>query len=268
MSAMTEDEIRAAARHLARARLGGPVTPAPEPALVPGSLAEAYRVQFALEEILDAEGFGPVVGHKIGCTTPVMQAYLNIDHPCAGQVHAGFVHRGEGQLSLADHHPFGLEFEIAATLGADLPASGAPYDRDSVGGALAGLSGALELVEERYHDRPSFPPTLMVADDFFNVGVVLGPLQEAWRDLDLGALRGRAIVDGNLVGEGHGRDILGHPLEALAWLANLRADLGRPLRAGEFVMLGSVVQTQMLEGPARVEADLEGLSRAAVTLVA
>ncbi len=266
--AMTEDQIRAAASHLARARLGGPLTSRPDATLVPATISEAYRVQFALEEILNAEGFGPVIGHKIGCTTPVMQAYLNIDHPCAGQVHEGFVHRETGQVSLADHHPFGLEFEIAAILGEDLPAGGAPYDRDSVGAAVAGLAGALELVEERYEDRPSFPPTLMVADDFFNVGVVLGPPQEDWRDLDLGAVRGRAIVDGETVDQGQGRDILGHPLEALAWLANLRAELGRPLQAGQFVMLGSVIRTRMFERPARVEAALEGLSRAAIELVA
>ena len=264
---MTEEEILAAARHMAQARLGGPVTPRPAPALAPASMEQAYRVQFALEEILSAEGFGPVVGHKIGCTTPVMQAYLSIDHPCAGQVHERFAFRESGEISLAAHHHLGLEFEIAAILGEDLPPRDRPYDRESVAPAVLGLAGAIELVEERYEDRANFPPTLMVADDFFNIGVVLGPPQEDWRDLDLEAIRGRAIVDGAVTGEGRGRDILGHPLEALAWLASLRVELGRPLRAGAFVMLGSVIQTQMFEAPARVESDLAGLSRAVVQLV-
>lgn len=264
---MDQAQIEAAARHLAHARLGGPITPRPDASLVPASIEEAYRVQFALAEILEDEGFGPVVGHKIGCTTQIMQAYLSIDHPCAGQVHARFHHRERAEISLADHHYLGLEFEIAAILGEDLPGGAEPYDSESVAFAVQGLAGAIELVEERFENRESFPPTLMIADDFFNVGVVIGPPQENWHELDLGAVTGRARVDDAVTGEGHGRDILGHPLAALAWLANLRAELGRPLKAGEFIMLGSVIQTQMFDSPARVEADLEGLSRASVTLV-
>ena len=66
---------------------------------------------------------------------------------------------------------------------------------------------------------------------------------------------------------GLGADILGHPMEALAWLANHRASLGQPLRAGSFVMLGSVVKTVFLDRPAEVSVELEGLGRAEVRFV-
>ena len=49
----------------------------------PPSLEEAYRVQAALNERL-GRALGAVCGRKIGCTTPVMQRYLRIEHPCAG----------------------------------------------------------------------------------------------------------------------------------------------------------------------------------------
>ena len=39
---------------------------------------------------------------------------------------------------------------------------------------------------------------------------------------------------------------MGHPFEALAWLANSLARRGRSLRAGEFVFTGSVVETKWL----------------------
>ena len=66
-------------------------------------------------------------------------------------------------------------------------------------------------------------------------------------------------IDGREIGRGVGGDIMGHPLEALAWLATMRAARGTPLRAGEFVLLGSVVATEWVERGAVVEVELDGL---------
>jgi 2-keto-4-pentenoate hydratase len=69
-------------------------------------------------------------------------------------------------------------------------------------------------------------------------------------------------VNGAAAGQGQGRDILGHPLEALAWLANLKAREGAGLAAGEIVMLGSVVETKWLARGDAVEVEIEGLGTA------
>ncbi len=69
-------------------------------------------------------------------------------------------------------------------------------------------------------------------------------------------------INGKEVGTGRGGDVLGHPFEALAWLANGLAGRGRPLSAGEFVFLGSVVETRWVEAGDRVEIEVEGLGRA------
>ena len=53
-------------------------------------------------------------------------------------------------------------------------------------------------------------------------------------------------------------------LAALAWPANHRCALGAPLRAGEFVMLGSVVKTVWIESPAVVGIRFAGLGEASV----
>ncbi len=50
-----------------------------------------------------------------------------------------------------------------------------------------------------------------------------------------------------------------HPLNALAWLANLRASENRPLKAGEFVTLGSIVSSQRVAAGDRVEIEIESL---------
>jgi len=57
----------------------------------------------------------------------------------------------------------------------------------------------------------------------------------------------RMLINGKAVGAGLGTDVMGEPLDALAWLANTLVRRGKYLRAGEFVLLGSLVQTHWIE---------------------
>lgn len=262
---MTPEAVGEAARLLARPRLGGPPTAAVPAGLAPATVAEGYAVQRALHAVLEAGGLGPCAGHKIGCTTRVMQAYLGIDHPCAGEVFTSTVHVPGAEVPLARFHRVGVECEIAARLGADLPARQGGHDRASVAAAVDSLMAGIELVDDRYADYGALPAPVLIADDFFNAGVVLGSAVADWRSLDLAAIEGVMTIGGAEAGRGRGADILGHPLAALAWLADHRAALGTPLRAGEFVMLGSVVKTVWLEAPTTVAVRFAGLGEAAVT---
>ena len=89
---------------------------------------------------------------------------------------------------------------------------------------------------------------------------------KGWSSIDLAAARGFMRINGELVGEGVGADIVaGHPLEALAWLANKRAETGDGVAKGEIVMLGSVVKTHWLEPGDCVECEVEGLGSVKVT---
>ena len=111
----------------------------------PGSLDEAYAVQVALSQRL-AETHGPVCGRKIGCTTPVMQRYLEIAHPCAGALYERRTLGAPATVPYADHWRPGVECEIAVRLGQPLPADAAPFDRAGRCGRGGGLHG-------RHRDR-------------------------------------------------------------------------------------------------------------------
>jgi 2-oxo-3-hexenedioate decarboxylase/2-keto-4-pentenoate hydratase len=258
-------DTQAAAETLAQARLDGPPTPTPAKGWGPQSVEDGYRVQAAVHRVLGAQGYGRTVGHKIGCTTKVMQAYLKIDHPCAGEVFESTVFRGAAELPLKRFHRIGVECEIAARLSEDLVDG--PFTRDSVAAAVGSLMVGIELVDDRYESFPDFSAPVLIADDFFNAGVVLGPDVADWRSLDLSTIEGVMEIDGVEVGRGVGADILGHPLNALAWLAEHRATLGMPLRAGEFVMLGSVVKTVHFGAPASVRIAFKGLGEASVRFI-
>ncbi len=228
----------------------------------PASEDEGYALQELLHDRLTAHGWGPILGLKIGCTTPVMQDYLSIPQPCMGGVFETAVRRGSGEACAADHLRLGVECEIAVTLAGDLPPRESTYTRDTVTPAVGDCMAAMELVDDRYADYLDFGIASLIADDFFNAGCVLGEPVRNWRHLDLVALTGVMSINGEEIGRGVGADIMGHPLEALAWLANRRARLGQGLRAGTFVLLGSVVQTQWLKAGDTVRIAVEGLGEA------
>ena len=101
-------------------------------------------------------------------------------------------------------------------------------------------------------------PTL-IADDFFAAGCVLGPAVARTSVPDLMAVAGRAIVNGEVVSKGTGADVLGHPFQALAWLANHLAAEGKGLHAGQLVLTGSLVKTLWLKAGDKVRMELDGL---------
>ena len=82
---------------------------------------------------------------------------------------------------------------------------------------------------------------------------------------DLLAVTGRAIINGIEAGRGTGADVLGHPHNALAWLANHLAAEGKGLHAGQIVLTGSLVKTVWLKAGDRVTMELSGLGDVSVT---
>jgi len=223
---------------------------APLPAeLAPASVAEAYAIQSEYVG-MRAAALGPVTGYKIALTTPAMRAMVRLEDPVAGDMLDKTIRRhgapGAGRLRAADYVRLLIEFEIAFEMAEDLPAIGAPYDRQGVARAVAAAMPALELADDRNADYALLPENalMLIADNAWNEGAVLGAPVREWHRMDLAALRGVASINGKGAGEGHGRDVMGHPLDALAWLANNLAARGLGLWRGDVVITGSLVTTK------------------------
>jgi 2-oxo-3-hexenedioate decarboxylase/2-keto-4-pentenoate hydratase len=251
-------DIRAAAETIAAARRSRtPLGPLAGEA-APQTEAEGYRIQAALHDLLTGD-FGVRVGYKIGCTSAVMQRYLDIPHPCGGGVFARGVHASGVALRASDFVRVGVECEIAVKLARDLAPAQAPFTADSAAEAIEAYLPAIEIVDDRYVQWETMGAPTLVADDFFAAGCVLGQAVPRAAAPELLAVTGRAMINGAEVGQGTGADVLGHPHNALAWLANHLAADGRALRAGEIVLTGSLVKTIWLEAGDRVEMQLDGL---------
>jgi 2-oxo-3-hexenedioate decarboxylase/2-keto-4-pentenoate hydratase len=255
------DRILAAARAIAAARRNHAPLPALPAEIVPRDEAEGYRVQRALHDLMLPVN-GALAGYKIGCTSTVMQRYLDIPHPCSGGVFVRGIHDSGVTLPAADYLRVGVECEIAVRLAADLPPSAAPFTQQTVADAIEAYRPAIEIVDDRYVTWETMGAPTLVADDFFAAGCVLGPPIPAAAAPDLLAVQGRAIINGVATGQGSGADVLGHPHKALAWLANHLATEGRGLHAGQIVLTGSLVKTVWLKAGDRVVMELDGLGRA------
>ena len=244
-----------AAQHLYEAhRQRQPYQPLPDD-ISPATIEEAYDMQEAFQTLLLPQR-GNIVGYKIALTTPVMQRMVGFDAPCAGAVFASGVHHSPATVPASDYVRLGAECEVAVRLGSSLSA---PCDRHRAAAAVAALMPAFELVDDRGADYANLYFLGVAADNAWNAGVVLGPERPDWPALDLENARGAMTINGQPAGEGHGRDVLGHPLDALAWLANTLSARGKELQAGMLVMTGSIVSTKFLNPGDEATFTFDGL---------
>jgi 2-keto-4-pentenoate hydratase len=254
------DDVLAAAQIIAAARRNRTALASLAVELAPKDEAGGYLIQRAVHDLLLPYA-GAIVGYKIGCTSAVMQQYLDIPHPCGGGVFEKGVHDSGVSLQAADYIRVGVECEIAVRLARDLAPSEEPFTAEWVGEAIDSYYPAIEIVDDRYLTWETLVAPTLIADDFFAAGCVLGAPVARSAAPDLLRVAGRAIINGTEAGRGTGADVLGHPHNALAWLANHLAAEGRGLHAGQIVLTGSLVKTVWLNAGDHVAMELEGLGR-------
>jgi len=230
----------------------------------PRSLEEAYEVQAALER-LDGR---PLGGWKIGGTSELIQKQLDLDRPFPGRVFLPTIHASPARIERHRFIALALEPEFAFRLGRDLPPRTTAYAREEVAAAVASLHPACELVDTRLAVGFKAPAPCIVADNGCNAALVHGAAVADWRRFDLAQAKVRFSLNGRKVAEGSGAAVLGHPLEALAWLANDLSGHGIGLKAGQIVTTGTCCGFHPLKAGDEALADYGVLGTVRVTVVA
>jgi 2-keto-4-pentenoate hydratase len=218
------------------------------------AMPDAYDIQDQYVALLRAEN-GDGVGYKVGLTSKTMQTFCGIDHPIGGVVLAKRVHPSGATLRRGDYGRLGLEFEVAVRIKSDIPASA--QTSAAIAPHIDGVCAAIEIVDDRAADYGNLDVRSLVADNSWNAGIVLSTFSAQWPDLV--SLLGKATQNGTPIGEGYGRDILGHPFNSVAWLNAQLASRGGALRKGAIVMTGSVMKTVFPEQAAGYRFELGGI---------
>jgi 2-keto-4-pentenoate hydratase len=210
--------------------------------LNPPTIADAYAGQAALADIWSAK-YGKIAGLKIATTTKVMQDLMGIDHPCGGVIFEKRVHTSPAELKAGDYIHAMVECELAVRVNCDLDAPVGSYTAANVRPAVGEIMAAFELIEDRNAVYKETDARTLIVDGAWNAGIVIGTATPVPAEMELNGLQGRLTVNGEPRAEGKTDD----PMGALAWVANLAAEHGRPLKKGMIVITGSVLATLPIE---------------------
>ncbi|MPY60904.1 2-keto-4-pentenoate hydratase [Streptomyces spongiae] len=236
----------------------------PLSALLPGlDLTDAYAVQQDNIARRLADG-ATVVGHKVGLTATAMRQLLGVDEPDFGHLLDDMVHRDGSAVLAARYCAPRVEPEICFRLAR--PLCGPEVTVEDVLEATEAVAPALEIVDSRIRDwRIALVDT--VADNASSAGLVCGPWTPLEDVSDLAGVTVDLIVGGERVATGSGKDVLGHPAAAVAWLANTLAAFGTTLEPGRLVLPGAMTTAPSVSAGQQVEARFSSLGEVSVTFV-
>ncbi len=229
----TGPEIRLAER-LAAARGTATAIADLDPALVPATPADGYRIAW---DVAGRLGW-PRLGWKIAGTTEAVRAKLGIDQPIYGPTYQRFLVPSPARLPHRELLDPLVECEFFVRLGRDLPASEAPWSREAVVDAVDGVFAGIEVAECRFPMAKLPPLPAILADGAASGRYVIGDAIAGWRD-GLSDVAVVLSVDGVERRFGHGHEVMGDPLTPLVWLAETLRQRGIGLTAGEIVSTGS-----------------------------
>jgi 2-oxopent-4-enoate hydratase len=257
----------AAIEVLARELYNAEISRAPVAALTdryPGITSEqAYRIQIAGMNMRLADGHVPV-GKKIGLTSKAMQSMFGVYEPDYGYITDRMISLEGEPLSLETLIYPKIEPEIAFILRSDLKGPGVTVN--AVLQATAGVMPALEIIDSRLQDWK-----IKIQDsiaDGASIGrvVLSGPLTP----VDHFDMRYMGLVlekNGEIISTAAGASVLGHPANAVAWLANKLAQYDQQLKAGDIIMSGSLTSACPVSAGDNVRATFDRIGAVGVRFV-
>ena len=237
--------------------------------MTPTELMQAYATQDAFLDLLTEQDPSDISGYKIAITTPAMQSFVGFDDAISGCVLARMVKPSGCDVDASLFQHLIVEFELAFQLGQDIPYSDQPWTASRILPLVECAYPCLELADDRHanynHLKKHF--FTLVAENAWNHGAILGDRIEADHLEKLWQTLGVARVNGEMIGQGKSQDVMGHPLNALAWLANECQRRGRPVLAGQWVTTGSWVASFFPVAGQTLRFDFDNLAGVDVHIV-
>ena len=227
------------------------------------TIADAYAIQQRmLARRLEAGE--RVVGKKIGVTSRAVMDMLGVFQPDFGWLTDGMVFNEGEAVSASSLIQPKAEGEIAFLLKKTLQGPG--VTAADVLAATEGVMACFEIVDSRISDwKIKIQDT--VADNASCGVFVLGDRLVDPRDVDLGTCGMVLEKNGEIVATGAGSAALGHPANAVAWLANTLGAHGIALEAGEVVLSGSLAAMVPVKAGDNLRVSIGGIGGCTVRFI-
>lgn len=227
------------------------------------TIADAYAIQQRMLARRLAAG-ERVVGKKIGVTSQAVMDMLGVFQPDFGWLTDGMVFNEGQAVAAATLIQPKAEGEIAFVLKRRLQGPG--VTAADVLAATEGVMACFEIVDSRIRDwKIRIQDT--VADNASCGVFVLGDCLVDPRDVDLATCGMVLEKNGEIVATGAGAAALGHPANAVAWLANTLGTLGIALEAGEVVLSGSLAAMVPVQAGDDLRVTIGGIGGCSVRFI-
>ena len=214
-----------------------------DPRIVRGMQAQAAMRQKRL-----AAG-DRLIGWKVGFGAPALLERLRISGPLIGFLTENVRVPSGGSVSFAGWLKPVIEPEVAVYIGRDVPAGA---DRDTAAAAIAGISPAIEVVD---FDEPPDDPERILGHNIYQRHVVLGAPGTARAGSASDGLTCRILRRGaESARTTDPQANTGEWITIVQHVADMLAAFGGGLKAGEFIITGSVVP------PLTIERDEDGVT--------
>jgi len=193
----------------------------------------------------------PLRGFKVGFTNIPVRDKMGLPDSTYGYLLESMVLPSGGTLAMSELIAPRIECEICFRLAK--PLSGKGLSIEQVLDATDAVAAAFEICDARIRDWKCPYPDFF-ADNGFSARIVL---EGSWHDVRDVDLLGESVVltqDGVPIAEGRGEMAMGHPANAVSWLAGKLADRGKGLEAGQLVMTGTLTPILTIEADSTYEA--------------
>ena len=225
------------------------------------SIAQAYAIQDALRADFNRRGERPI-GWKLGATSQAGQTVMGVTEPACGFLLPARYGSG-ADVSLGGYVDFRVEAEVVFKMGTKLVGPGITAATAVL--AVEGAGAALELLDFVFSGKPRGPD--FIANSIVAKAIAVGSSLVPARGLDLAREEVIYEHNGEVVGTYTAAEVMGNPLNALAWLANHLATRGLTLEPGDLVMSGAISKMLRPKAGDTVRARFARLGSVSINIV-
>lgn len=200
------------------------------------TIAEGYLIQEQVVQMRLERG-EVILGPKMGLTSYAKLKQMNVTDPIYGYVFKSMNVPEGSTIAMENYiHPK-VEPEIGFILKDEL--KGPHVTKEQVLEATAYVFPAIEIIDSRFENFDFTMPDV-IADNTSASGAVLGTTMQKVSTIDLETIGVHLTINGKVKTIGAGAAVLGHPAEAIAALANMLAEKGQTVAAGQPILSGGL----------------------------
>ena len=195
------------------------------------------------------------IGWKMGYMDAAVRARLGLPHPLVGHLTSGRLIPDGGVLHAARNASLLAESEVALRLGHDVAPGCSAREAAE---AIDALAAAVEIVDVT---QPQEDMLEILAGNLFHAAVALGTPQTVCGLRSLPDISGGLWVNDVQQGGVDAASLLHDPGVLLAQVAGMLGRVGAGLKAGDWIITGSVVKPARVQTVDRIVVDLGALGR-------